>query len=869
MRTATAPTTDTNTIFDQLETPYIVFAADDPTFTVIGENKAHAKVAMVSQSDVIGQPLLDAFPDTSEKFVRTGKSDLLTSIRKVIKTKKPDSMPLLKYDLRDEKGEYTLKYWNVTHHPIFGADHRVTAVCQETKDITDEILLDQKLAETRTQLDQMLETAMIGTWSWNLNTGKIFADTNLARMFGIDFVKAKKGLPLSTFTKAIHSEDRARIEASINEAIQTGNIYEEEYRTVTGDGSAMWVFARGYVSYDDNKQPELFTGVIIDISGRKAIEQELTDSESRLRFLADAMPQLVWIAGKEGKSEFFNKKWFDFLGIDPSAEHDGSWVDYIHQEDRANVMKQWKQSVKTGKPFEMEYRLYHGATSMHRWVIARALPFEGRGGVVSKWYGTCTDIDAQKRSADIQTFLAEASKELSSSLNYQKTLKKVTRLCVPNIADWCSIDLINEQGLFEQVSIAHTNPAKLHEAVEYRRVNPIDPSQETGLPQVVRTGKSEYFPYISDELLEQYIDDPDHLAYMKSFNLHSIIIAPITISGQHRGGITFASTDSGRYYTEADVHMAEELAARISLAISNSKLYTEQQESLMRRKKLEKELRAEKEKLESRVRERTKQLQETNQGLRKEIEKRLAIEDELQDYADNLSRSNAELEDFAYVASHDLQEPLRKIQAFSNLLLSEHQDEMGGSADYIKRMHVAAARMSTLIEDLLAFSRVSTQASQPATVQLNEVVADVLVDLETRLEECSGIIRVGKLPEVIADPTHMRQLFQNLVGNALKFHKEGVCPTVEISSKKVAGMHEIRVKDDGIGFDPKYINKIFSVFQRLHGRDAYEGTGIGLAVCRKIVERYGGTITAESAKNKGATFIVRLPQLSKSKENQA
>ena len=314
--------------------------------------------------------------------------------------------------------------------------------------------------------------------------------------------------------------------------------------------------------------------------------------------------------------------------------------------------------------------------------------------------------------------------------------------------------------------------------------------------------------------------------------------------------------------------MIKELAARVSLALTNSRLYEEAQREIKTRQKLEHELLLEKQKLESRVKERTKQLILTNEGLRDEIIKRHTIERELQKKTESLEQSNRELEDFAYVASHDLQEPLRKIQAFSDLLLSEYSDRIGEGVDYVKRMESAASRMSTLIQDLLSFSRVTTRKNPKQKVDLQGIVEDVIVDLESRIEAVGGTVRVGELPTVIADPTHMRQLFQNLIGNALKFHKPDEKPVVELSSRIIGEYWEIRVKDNGIGFDEKYIDKIFSVFQRLHGRDSYEGTGIGLAVCRKIVERYDGSITAVSKKDKGATFTVRLPRDSKEKRHR-
>jgi light-regulated signal transduction histidine kinase (bacteriophytochrome) len=170
--------------------------------------------------------------------------------------------------------------------------------------------------------------------------------------------------------------------------------------------------------------------------------------------------------------------------------------------------------------------------------------------------------------------------------------------------------------------------------------------------------------------------------------------------------------------------------------------------------------------------------------------------------------------------------------------------------------------MITLIQDFLAFSRVTTKEQQINHIDLNVVISEVIGDLEMSIADKKGEVNIGKMPAVWADATHMRQLFQNLIGNALKFRQKDVPPVVNISLKPRAKNdteYEIHVEDNGIGFDEKYLDRIFSVFQRLHGRDSYEGTGIGLAVCRKIVERYGGTIDAKSQPNVGSTFIIKLP----------
>ncbi len=269
---------------------------------------------------------------------------------------------------------------------------------------------------------------------------------------------------------------------------------------------------------------------------------------------------------------------------------------------------------------------------------------------------------------------------------------------------------------------------------------------------------------------------------------------------------------------------------------------------LTARRQAERGLARANEELEERVRARTADLDAANVALR---------------------RSNGELEQFASVASHDLQEPLRKIQAFGDRLRAKFADALGEQGcDYLERMQSSAARMRTLINDLLTFSRVTTKAQPFAPVDLAVVAREVVSDLEGRIQQTGGRVELGELPTVAADPLQMRQLLQNLIGNALKFHKPGEPPLVEVHGRTLedtdangapGSLREITVRDNGIGFDEVYLDRIFEVFQRLHGRMDYEGTGMGLAISRRIVERHGGALTARSTPGQGAAFVVTLP----------
>lgn len=250
-------------------------------------------------------------------------------------------------------------------------------------------------------------------------------------------------------------------------------------------------------------------------------------------------------------------------------------------------------------------------------------------------------------------------------------------------------------------------------------------------------------------------------------------------------------------------------------------------------------------------------------------------ENQLKQFTAELQRSNQDLEQFAYVASHDLQEPLRKIRAFGDRLSSKYQSVLEAQgADYVARMQSAAARMQVLIEELLSFSRVSRPHAFTDRLDLNEILSEVRDDLDTQIKTEKAVLLIGDLPSIRGERSQLKRLFQNLISNGIKFHAPTQPPVVEVSGAVVRGQDvnaefqvqlpnpryaRFEVKDNGIGFDEKYLEKIFTIFQRLHGRTEFEGTGIGLAICRRIVTNHNGFITARSAEQKGSVFIVILP----------
>lgn len=410
------------------------------------------------------------------------------------------------------------------------------------------------------------------------------------------------------------------------------------------------------------------------------------------------------------------------------------------------------------------------------------------------------------------SFLAEAGRILLASLDYEKTLAAVVDLAVPSFADWACADILNAAGQVKRMASKHLDPEKIRLNEELRRKFP---QLETDIPRIaLRTGRPVLIEQISDDLMALYGRSPEHLEMFRKLGIESVILAPLVAKERSFGMLMFITAGSGRRYTESDFALALELARRAATAIENARLYSE------------------------------------SQAARRGLARANA----------NLRRANEDLHQFAYSVSHDLREPLRMLSLYSQMLERNCGSSLECEAkEFLAYITDGAGRMDALLVDLLAYLRVADMLpAESAAIDTAGVLEKARGNLSGMIKDTGAEICSEPLPRVRVEEIHMLQLFQNLIGNAIKYRSERP-PKIQISSTQDGAWRKFCVRDNGIGIAPEYREQVFGIFKRLHNRAEYPGTGIGLAICQKIVDRYGGRIWVESEPGKGSTFCFTLP----------
>ena len=588
----------------------------------------------------------------------------------------------------------------------------------------------------------------------------------------------------------------------------------------------------------------------VEVTEQVLARKKLEQSEEQFSILVNSIQNLAWMADGDGWIFWYNQRWYEYTGTTHEDMKGWGWQSVHDPEKLPFVLEQWQQSIKTGKPFEMVFPL-KGADEIFRSFLTRVFPILNAEGKVIRWFGTNTDINEQKlivekleETAKERTLQLEQANEELQKKNQELAISKYNKRFLTEFSERFSGYKVHSEFFNSLVQfiadITH---------IDYVLIGKLQQTVDNGF--VIQTLALTAFEKLVENIQYALPDGPCEQVIrgtLYSYPEKCRITFPknqTLIQFNVEGYIGYPLFDVNGNAIGLIAIMHEKMISDPETVSSILKIVAKRTEIEMERIRHEEVLE-----------QNNKMLEEKNYTLEK---------------------MNKELQSFAYVSSHDLQEPLRKIQTFTTLISEKEITTLSENAKfYFSRIQSAAARMQKLIQDLLAYSRTKSEHLQFEKIHLGKIIEEVKEDLKDDLQQKQATIEATNMCDANVIPFQFRQLMLNLIGNALKFSTPGNPPHIKIKSEIVKGTQvkneklaanknycHITVSDNGIGFDSKYSDKIFEVFQRLHDNEEYGGTGIGLAIVKKIIENHNGIITATSEINKGATFDIYIPVIGK------
>jgi PAS domain S-box-containing protein len=561
---------------------------------------------------------------------------------------------------------------------------------------------------------------------------------------------------------------------------------------------------------------------LLQLSERREREREVAElkraGERRYKQLAESMPQIVWTASPDGTFTYFNERWFDFTGLTPKETLARGWKRVLHPDDYSAFRDAWARAVAAGSDLEGMYRFRRAADAAFRWHLVRAVPLRDESGDVGSWIGTSTDIDDRKRGEEALQLLAEASRLLTSTLDFRRSLASVAELTVPALADWCVFEVVEDDGSVRRLASIHSDSHMAEQLRTMAQRFAFDPEAEISPERVLDTGRAVCLPEVTDDHLAALAGSEAHLVALRDLGIRSFMCVPLVARGRALGTMTFVTAESNRRLRDADLTLAEDIAHRSALAIDNAQLYE----------------------LAQRERER-------------------------------LAEANRAKDEFLAIVSHELRTPLNSMLGWIQLLRTGKLDE-AMFARAIETIERNAKSQAQLINDLLDVSRIITgkltlkiRAIDPGAVvrsaieSLRPALKAKTLDLATAIDP--------DVDEMAADPDRLQQVVWNLLSNAIKFTPAG--GRIDVAVRRDDSNVVVSVADTGMGIESAFLPYVFDRFRQADASSTrtYGGLGLGLSIVRHLVELHGGSVFVESdGEGKGATFSVVLPIVAPQRE---
>jgi len=690
-------------------------------------------------------------------------------------------------------------YWTFCYSAAFddhGKAKGVLVTCTET---TETVLTKRKLEESDRRLRSLIGQApvSIGIFRGKDHVTEI-ANSKALELWG----RTAEDLLDKPILEAMSELKSQGIRELLDEVYTTGQIFQAAELPVqilrNGKLEDTFINFSYEPLYNSIEEIDGIMTVGIDVTAQVVARKKIEESERKFRLLADSMPQHVWIADPEGDIYYFNQSVHDFSGLSPEQVVNGGWLNIIHPDDRDATLDAWTESIATGKELLLEHR-FRRHDGSYRWHLSRARPQWDEEEKLQMWVGTSTDIEEQKNfTRDLEEQVNKRTAELIQLNESLKKSEERYHLMVEEVQDYAIIYL-NREGIVENWN----------------------------------SGAEKIKGYVAHEIVGKSFSS-FYTEQDRSNGLPMTLLNKALKQGR-------ATQEGWRVKKDGSIFWA----SVVITAVHNDK------REVIGFSKVTHDL-TEKKQVSDALNAKTIELEEKNA---------------------ELQRMNKELQSFAYISSHDLQEPLRKIQTFASRIIEKEYENLSDKGrELFNRMQRTAEQMQALINDLLAYSRTDTAEHVYQKVDLAGVVERIKQDLREELDEKQAEIVVQNSVEVDVIHFQFHQLFYNLISNSIKFSYADrplrinisieKIPRTALSSRNLAREKDywhIVVIDNGIGFEPEYKERIFELFQRLHGKSEYKGTGIGLSIVKKIAENHSGLITASGELGVGATFDIYLP----------
>ncbi|AKB27682.1 sensory transduction histidine kinase [Methanosarcina siciliae T4/M] len=727
------------------------------------------------------------------------------------------------------------------------------------------------LEESEKGLAEAQKMSHLGNWNWNIESNELYWSDEIYRIFGCR--PQEFGATYDSFLSYVHPEDRVLVDETVKEAFN-GKIYSIDHRIFRADGRERIVHEQGEVIFDRENVPVQMKGTVQDVTERKLAEKALELASKYNRSLIEASLDPLVTIGTDGKITDVNISTETITGYSRDELIGTDFSDYFTEPEKAkeSYMHVFQEGLVRDYPLEILHRDGH---ITH--VLYNASVYRGETGEVIGVFAAARDITELKKAGEkIKTLVSavESSDDavITMSLDGMITswnigAEKVYGYSAEEILGkkMSVLEPANLEGEIKQLieRIKQGEGINHYETVRLKKDSTLVDISVALSPVFDDSGKIMALSAIARNITERKkAEEALRLSNIYNRSLLEASLDPLVTIGPD-GKITdvnkateqitgysrseLIGTDFTNYFTEPEkaeegyqqvfrkgsvLDYALEIQHRngsVTPVLYNASIYRDESGKVI--------------------------------GVfaaARDITELKKAEEILELKLEELARSNADLEQFAYVSSHDLQEPLRMIASYLQLLQRRYQGELDERADkYIYFAVDGASRMQSLINDLLEFSRVTTKARELEPTDCESILKYVLSDLEFSIKENEATVSYDSLPEIMADGTQLTQVFQNLISNAIKFRSKET-PKIHVSAENEGDKWRFSVQDNGIGIDPKYAEKIFELFKRLHKREDYPGTGIGLSICKKIIERHGGDIWVESEPGRGSTFYFTL-----------